>query len=578
MPVAIELQHVSYQYSPADGKPIQALRDISLTFKVGEFVALIGQNGSGKSTLARLLNALLLPDEGQVSVFGLDTHAGENHAAIRAQVGLVFQRPQEQIVGITVEEDVAFGPANLGFPTPELRRRVDEALSVTGLEGMEERPSYLLSAGETQRLALAGVLAMRPRCVVFDETTAMLDPSGRRMVLEQAGRLNKRGITVVLITHLMEEAALASRVVALHQGRLAMDGPPAEVLTSARALRAIGLDIAPAARAAWLLGKTLPEIPPGIWQEEALMDALPAYDNRTISSERQNKKKKNPLLVVAENLSHTYMRGTPLAHQALNQLSVEVAEGSAHGIIGATGCGKSTLLQHINALLRPQSGQVVSCGMNLADPRLDVRALRRQTALAFQQPEDQFFETFVGDEIAFGPRNLLENPNLSEAVSAAMQAVGLDFHTFKDRRLAALSGGEKRKVALASALAARPRLLLLDEPLAGLDPQSRAEIADRLLVLNRQGVTLVVSTHQFEGLVEELDMISVLARGADQLHGRPEEIFSDDHVLRSANLFPPLAARLSKQFIDNGWPLPSVAVSLAGLVRMLGGRTGARGS
>jgi energy-coupling factor transport system ATP-binding protein len=216
--------------------------------------------------------------------------------------------------------------------------------------------------------------------------------------------------------------------------------------------------------------------------------------------------------------------------------------------------------------------------MNLADPRLDVRALRRQTALAFQQPEDQFFETFVGDEIAFGPRNLLENPNLSEAVSAAMQAVGLDFHTFKDRRLAALSGGEKRKVALASALAARPRLLLLDEPLAGLDPQSRAEIADRLLVLNRQGVTLVVSTHQFEGLVEELDMISVLARGADQLHGRPEEIFSDDHVLRSANLFPPLAARLSKQFIDNGWPLPSVVVSLAGLVRMLGGRTGARGS
>jgi energy-coupling factor transport system ATP-binding protein len=577
MPDAIELQHVSYHYPTVDGKPIQALRDISLAIKEGEFVALIGQNGSGKSTLARMLNALLLPDEGQVCIFGLDTRAGANHAAIRTQVGMIFQRPQEQIIGITVEEDVAFGPASLGLPTLELRRRVDESLAIAGLESMAERPSYQLSAGETQRLALAGVLAMRPRCMVFDETTAMLDPFGRRMVLDQAARLNEQGITIVLITHLMEEAARAGRVVALHQGRVALNGPPAEVLTSARTLRAIGLEVPPAAQAAWQLREALPEIPTGIWQEEALMNALPGYDGRTIRRKKPPNEKENSPLVVVKELSHTYMRDTPLAHQALDQLTLTVAEGSAHGIIGATGCGKSTLLQHINALLRPQSGRVVSCGMDLADPRLDVRALRRQVALAFQQPEDQFFETFVGDEIAYGPRNLMDNPNLSDVVSAAMRAVGMDFDAFKDRRITAISGGEKRKVALASALAANPRLLLLDEPLAGLDPRSRAGIANNILELNRQGVTLVVSTHQFEDLVEDLDTISLLNRGRDQKHGSPADVFSDDGIMEPANLIPPLAARLSRALVGKGWPLPAVAVSLDDLARMLGGQQRGRG-
>jgi len=572
MPDSIELQHVSFCYPCAGGNPVQALQDIQLEIQEGEFIALIGQNGSGKSTLARMLNALLLPDEGWVRVFGLDTRAGEHHAVIRAQVGMVFQHPQEQIVGLTVEEDVAFGPANLGMPPQEIRRRVDESLAAVGLEAMAERLSYLLSAGETQQLALASVLAVQPRCVIFDEATAMLDPQGREMVLEQARQLNRQGITILLITHLMEEAAHAERIIALHKGRVALDGPAEQVLTSAKHLREIGLDIPAAAQAARSLRSVLPGIPLGIWQEETLMNALPRYDGRLLRRTRPGMQESTKHLVVVDELAHTYMRATPLAHRALDGLSLKVDKGSVHGIIGATGCGKSTLLQHVNALLRPQSGRVESCGLDLSDPHLDTCALRRQVALAFQQPEDQFFETLVGDEIAYGPKNLLDNPNLTHLVNTAMRAVGLDFAAYKDRRIAELSGGEKRKVALASVLASQPRLLLLDEPLAGLDPRSRADIAANLQELNRQGMTLLVATHQFEGLIEMMEAVSIIKDGHDLRHGRPMEVFSEECNLPAAHLIPPLAVKVSLALRDKGWPLPYVAVSLADLIEILGGQ------
>jgi len=578
MPEKIELQHVSYSYSSGEGQPIVALRDVNLELMEGEFIALIGENGAGKSTLARLLNALRLPEEGIVRVFGLDTRDSANHTAIRSQIGMVFQRPQDQVVGTTVEEDVAFGPANLGFSPREIRRRVEDSLAITGLQALAERPSYMLSAGETQRLALAGVLAMQPRCLIFDETTAMLDPYGRQMVLEQAHQLNRQGLTVVLITHLMEEAALTDRVIALQKGRVVLDGSPAQVFANVDQLRNFGLDLPPAAHAAITLKAVLPEMPDGIWQEKALLESLPQYDGRPLGFAARAPQEHPRDIILIKDLSYTYMRFTPLAHQALNRLSLGVAEGSVHGIIGPTGCGKSTLLQHINALLRPQAGRVETCGMDLADTHLDVRALRQQVALAFQQPEDQFFETFVGDEIAFGPKNLLDNPNLGKVVRAAMTAVGLDFVSFKDRRIAALSGGEKRKVALASVLASQPRVLLLDEPLAGLDPRSRTEIGESLQKLNRQGVTLVISTHQYEGLVEYLDAVNILKTGQDQLHGHPSDVFSHDRFLQAVNLLAPLAARLSWAFRKKGWPLPFDAVSLADLIKMLADNKGISGA
>ncbi len=178
MAALIEILNASFQYHPRHAKPIRALSNINLIIQSGEFTAVIGANGSGKSTLGKLLNALLIPDSGVVQINGMDTRDPENHATIRTQIGMIFQRPQDQIVATTVEEDTAFGPGNLGLPADEIRNRVAFALSASGLVDIRNRPSYLLSAGETQRLALAGVLAMRPLCLIFDETTAMLDPAG----------------------------------------------------------------------------------------------------------------------------------------------------------------------------------------------------------------------------------------------------------------------------------------------------------------------------------------------------------------------------------------------------------------
>ena len=481
-----------------------------------------------RAHLGKLLNALIIPDQGNVFIGGLNTRESANLPEIRRNVGMIFQRPQDQIVATTVSEDIAFGPSNLGLPAKEIYHRVIEAMDVTGLAGFEDRPSYLLSAGETQRVALAGVLAMRPKCIILDETTAMLDPSGREMVMVQARALNDQGITILFITHLMEEAAQADRVLVLHRGQIVMDDPPTEVFSSASRVSSFGLDLPPVSLAAERLRRYFPSIPKNILQINDLLRNLPVYSGKI--KERVptiTKNKAHPLCVEVEDLSHVYLRDTPLAHQSLDHCSLQVAEGNAHGLIGATGSGKSTLLQHLNGLINPQSGKAKVLGHSLNDPHVDIKTLRKSVGLAFQQPEDQIFEQYVGDEIAFAARNFAIPGKISEIVQTAMEAVGLDFVAFKDRLTYTLSGGERRKVALASVLAGQPQILLLDEPLAGLDPISRKEITSHLSSLKKNGKTLIISTHQFEGVIELLDEISVMVRGKDLVHGTPGIIFSD---------------------------------------------------
>ena len=562
----IVLDHVSFAYQDSENPAPQVLKDLSLSINEGEFVALIGQNGSGKSTLGKLLNALIIPDQGNVFIGGLGTHESTNLPAIRRSVGMIFQRPQDQIVATTVSEDIAFGLSNLGLPAKEIYRQVYEAMDATGLKGFEDRPSYLLSAGETQRVALAGVLAMKPKCIVFDETTAMLDPSGREMVMKQARALNDQGITIIFITHLMEEAVQADRVLVLCRGQLVMDDTPVEIFSSASRLRSFGLDLPPVALAAERLRGYFPSLPNKVLQINDLLRNLPEYSG--IERQRTSKKIKKSaqaLCVEVDDLSHVYLRDTPLAHQSLEHCSLRVREGNAHGLIGATGSGKSTLLQHLNGLITPQSGKSRVLDHSLNDPQLDIKALRKSVGLAFQQPEDQIFEQFVGDEIAFATRNFAIPGKISEIVRSAMEAVGLDFAAFKDRLTSTLSGGERRKVALASVLAGQPQILLLDEPLAGLDPVSREEITAHLTKLKKKGKTLVISTHQFEGVIELMDEISVMSKGKDLVHGTPGIIFSDAHNLETAGIKSPLIACIVKQLSDLGWPISTEIITLAEL-------------
>ncbi len=262
--IAINIDNVTFFYTPEDGEeaPRDVLSNVSLKIEKGSFVAVLGHNGSGKSTLARHLNALLLPKGGSVTVFGMDTRDEALTLEIRRRVGMVFQNPDNQIVSNVVEEDVAFAPENLGIPTPEIRKRVDEALRAVGLYEFRAHAPHLLSGGQKQRIAIAGVLAMRPKCVVFDEPTAMLDPRGRRDVMDIIERMkNGLGSTVILITHHMEEAAQADRVVVMSDGKVVMDGAPRQIFTRVRELEDLGLTVPGTVKLMWELRNRGVDVP-----------------------------------------------------------------------------------------------------------------------------------------------------------------------------------------------------------------------------------------------------------------------------------------------------------------------------
>ena len=239
----ISVEHLAYSYPGPEGDDgVRVFEDLSLTVEEGSFVAILGSNGCGKSTLAKHFNSILLPSGGKVYVCGMDTSREDLVMAVRRRVGMVFQNPDNQIVANVVEEDVAFGPENLGVASPEIRRRVDRALKHVGMYDYREHAPHLLSGGQKQRVAIAGIIAMEPKCIVLDEPTAMLDPRGRREVMETIGRLNReKGITVVLITHHMDEAAKAKRVVVLDKGKVAADGTPREVFSRPELLHELGL-------------------------------------------------------------------------------------------------------------------------------------------------------------------------------------------------------------------------------------------------------------------------------------------------------------------------------------------------
>ena len=253
----IKVEHLAYTYPGVDDTPgVAVFEDMNLTVEEGSFVAILGTNGCGKSTLAKHFNSILLPTGGKVYVCGIDTANDERIMTVRRNVGMVFQNPDNQIVANVVEEDVAFGPENLGISSPEIRHRVNKALKQVGMYEYREHAPHLLSGGQKQRIAIAGIIAMEPKCIVLDEPTAMLDPRGRREVIETIGQLNReKGITVVLITHHMDEAAKAQRVVVLHKGKVAADGTPKEVFSQVELLHNIGLAAPDSVELCWELNK-----------------------------------------------------------------------------------------------------------------------------------------------------------------------------------------------------------------------------------------------------------------------------------------------------------------------------------
>ena len=271
----IKIENLKHYYTDSDGNEVKALDGVDLSIEQGEFVAIIGANGSGKSTLARHLNCLLLPTEGRVEVSGLDTMEEKNMWDIRQQVGMVFQNPDNQIVAAVVEEDVAFGPENIGVPGPEIGPRVVKALAAVGMTEYAKHAPHRLSGGQKQRVAIAGIMALEPKCIVLDEPTAMLDPQGRKEIVSTVQKLNKeKQITIVYITHYMVEALAADRVVVMEKGHIRFMGTPREVFSRVDELEALGLEAPLAAKVASELRKSGVKLPSGIITDEELAQAL----------------------------------------------------------------------------------------------------------------------------------------------------------------------------------------------------------------------------------------------------------------------------------------------------------------
>jgi len=267
--------HFHYESDEEGDTPEDVLKGIDLSIKEGEFVAVLGHNGSGKSTLAKHINAILLPTEGKVTVDGIDTADEERLFELRQRAGMVFQNPDNQIVSSIVEEDVAFALENLGVPYEEMRKRVDDSLKAVGMYEYRLHSPAQLSGGQKQRIAIAGIIAMQPKCIILDEPTAMLDPQGRREVLATIQRMNReQGVTIVLITHYMDEAAQCDRVVVIDKGSIVMDGTPREVFSQVERIKAIGLDVPQAAELAYKLREAGCDIPEGILTEEECAEAL----------------------------------------------------------------------------------------------------------------------------------------------------------------------------------------------------------------------------------------------------------------------------------------------------------------
>jgi len=316
----ISINGLTYTYA-VDSTPLslRALRDVSLNIETGEYVALIGANGSGKTTLARHLNGLLLPTQGTVQIAGRDTRDPAHLRMIRADVGMVFQSPEDQIVATIVEEDVAFGPENLGVPEGELPGRVRRALETVGMWEHRSRPPHLLSAGQQQRVAIAGALAMNPRCLVLDEATAMLDPAGRRELLHLLDDLHGAGMTIVAITHHMVEAVRAKRVIVLDRGAIALDGPPEVVFSDAKRLAGLHLSLPPAAALAARMRDLFPAFPHGLLTSQTLAEAIAplvssSHPQHSFPTRRRERSPADRPLIEVQGLQHTYMAGTPLLH------------------------------------------------------------------------------------------------------------------------------------------------------------------------------------------------------------------------------------------------------------------------
>ena len=575
-----------------------AVKDMDFIAHKGQIIAVLGRNGSGKSTFARHLNGLYAPNQGTVWIQGdsdvLDTSREDDLLAIRRAVGMIFQNPDNQMVGNTVAEDVGFGLENLGFQAEEIWERINEVLRLTGMEAYLERNVSHLSGGQKQRLAIASVMAMSPECIVMDEATAMLDPVGSRQILDTLYRLNREfGITIIMITHRMEETVRADQIYVMDDGNVELMGEPYEIYPQVEKLEQLGLD-------SLLPYKLLHELKvdysddkkfDGASNEDAksalvdrkerllsvqdAADRLKAYlhdgksfENRQDAVEHFNlaqegiPSSKNDILVEADNLEYSYKDGA-VQVPAVEQVSFQIRKGELLAVAGQTGSGKSTLLYMLNGIYRPMGGTLKVDGIDVGKTK-NLKELRKKIGFVFQYPEYQLFESTVLADVMYGALNFgMSKAEAEQAAREALALVNISEEYFEYSPFD-LSGGQKKRVALAGILAYKPEILILDEPVAGMDPKSKRELFALIRRLHEErNITVIFVSHDMKDVYGIADRILVMGQGKLVHDGAVEQAFGTPEMVEKLGLEMPEMAVFREALLPE---IKLTARSMAGVI------------
>lgn len=537
----IDIRGLSHKFNikDKDGNKIGenwAIKDVDFLADRGEIIAILGRNGSGKSTFARHLNGLLAPHGGSIVIGGKDLASTDNLMAVRRQVGMVFQNPDNQIVGNTLAEDIGFGLENLGMPCSDIWNKIDEMLELTGLTAYKYSSTSRISGGQKQRLAIASSMAMTPECLVLDEATSMLDPQGAKDMLKLVLKLNKdKNITVIMVTHKISEALLADRVYILDDSRIVAEGIPEDVLSDVERLKTYGLEIP-------VRMKIETGIPVDICSEykkkhlqisqkvETTADHVNDHDSTL------NDLKK--CIVELQKVSYSYVNGNE-SFKALSDIDLKIYEGQVLAVIGQTGSGKSTLLQMINKLIAPQSGKVYLYGTDVQGVR-NIKDIRRRIGYVFQFPESQLFESTVLKDVMYGPINFgMSKEEAEMSARHALELVGVP-ERYTDYSPFELSGGLRKRVAIAGILAYGPDILILDEPACGLDGESKEQLWELIRTLNREkNVTIILVSHDMEDVYEMSERVLLMDHGKVVYDGGTEDFFDDRELLERYGIGTP---------------------------------------
>ncbi|HUO04620.1 MAG TPA: energy-coupling factor transporter ATPase [Candidatus Binataceae bacterium] len=547
----VSVDDVAFTYHEGSRPALSGVRFAQAT---GQMIGVMGASGAGKSTLAKCLNRIVPEFEGG-EFRGAISIGGEPIGALRVcdvapKVGMVFQDFEAQLFSTNVAHEVAFAMEQAGMERAAMVARIGPALLAVGLHGFEHRDPTSLSGGEKQRLAIASVLALRPSVIVLDEPTTDLDPEGKLEVFELIRKLRDDGLSMIVVEHESEELRACDRIIVLRDGAIALDGPPRDVFANFEVLEECGVRPPGLGRVLRMLG--IPAIPES--GEHAYSEIVKAYPRLTTHSAAAapsspaaaaNNTAESPLVQV-EQLSFSYPGGPPgPAPKVLDAIDLRIDPGDFLAIVGQNGSGKTTLAKQIVGLLKPTAGRVMLNGKDRAALRPAETA--REAAYVFQNPDNQIFAPTVADEVAFGPRNFgLDGDEIGRRSDEVLAAVGLSEQRDSDPFL--LSKGERQRLAVASMLALRPRLLILDEPTTGLDHREQLRMMELVGKLNAEGIAIVIITHTPWLVAEYARRVVLMRKGRKIFDGGVREFFMRDELLKSSSFRPPEVTQLSRRF------------------------------